>query len=64
MSGGWTSKLYLVIGSVLLVGYLASEARGMVYTGTDTKSAIPKGAKSSRGYRSHSFWFIGYHGGK
>lgn len=62
--GGLLSKLYWVVGSSLLAFYLISETRGVVYAGTDTRSAVPVEAKSRRGYRTHSFWFIGYRGGK
>jgi hypothetical protein len=57
--------LYLVFGALLLVFYLYSETRGLIYTSTDEKSAIPAGAAgSARGYRTHGFWFVGHHGGK
>ncbi len=59
------SKLYWVIGSALLALYFYTESRGIVYASTDTKSTIPKEARSRGGARSHGFWYVGgYRGGK
>ena len=60
-----STTIYLFFAAGILGFYLFSETRGLVYASTDTKTTIPAGAsKSRRSYRSHSFWFVGYRGGK
>jgi len=62
MSGFWP-KLYLLAGPLILVSYLYTETRGVVFGGADARQALPAEAKS-KGYRSPGFWFVGYQGGK
>ena len=61
---GLGSKKYLLVGVLVLATYLITESRGMVFSSADTKQTIPVGARSQKGYRTHGFWFVGYHGGK
>ena len=61
---GFGSKLYLLVGVAILTFYLITESRGVVFWSADTTRTIPAGARSQKGYRSHGFWFVGYHGGK
>jgi len=58
------TKFYGICGGLLVAGYVYSEWRGVSFSSNSTTRAIPKAAKSSRGYRSPGFWFVGYHGGK
>jgi hypothetical protein len=60
------SKLYLLAGGALLVGYLAIETRGMVFSGTDSKPSLYSGGGGSggRGGGGVIFWGSGYRGGK
>jgi hypothetical protein len=57
------SKLYLIAGGALLIGYLAMETRGLVFSGTDTKPSIYSGG-GGRGGGGAVFWGTGYRGGK
>ena len=61
---GLAAKIYLVAGTFILVTYLITESRGVVFSSADTKQMVPVGARSQKGYRTHGFWFVGYHGGK
>lgn len=72
MSGA-LAKIYLLAGGALMVGYLAMETRGVVFSGTDSKPAIyssrgRRGGRSStrrgRGGGGVFFWGSGYRGGK
>lgn len=58
------TKLYMLAGAAVLAGYLVTETRGVVFGSSDKKATLPAEARSTRGYRTHGFWFIGYHGGK
>jgi hypothetical protein len=59
------SKLYLIAGGVLLIGYLGIETRGMVFSATDAKPSIHRGGGGSgRGGGGVVFWGTGYRGGK
>ena len=64
MFSSLAGKLYLVAGACVLAFYMYTETRGVVFGSADTKRSVPPEAKSSRGYRTHGFWFVGYHGGK
>jgi hypothetical protein len=64
---GTFAKIYLVVGSIILLGYLTAEARGMVFSGTDLQDRVASsGGGGSRTGRSTGGvgWFGGYHGGK
>ena len=66
------SKLYLLAGGVLMVGYLSVEARGVVFSGTDSKPGVRSASsrrsggsgRRRRGGGSTFFWGSGYRGGK
>lgn len=56
--------LYLILGGGGLVVYAAATASGWEPT-HEPRRTIPADVRSSPGgYRSHHFWFRGYHGGK
>lgn len=57
-------RLYLLLGTLLLLGYAGVELTG--WEGTSTaRQTIPMSVRSSPGgYRSYHFWHSGYHGGK
>ena len=57
------SKLYLIAGAALLCGYLGIEARGMVFSGTDSKPSLYTGGGGGSG-GGGVFWGTGYRGGK
>ena len=49
----------LVLGGYTALGISQRELR------EDTRDTIPASVRSSPGgYRSYSFWYVGYHGGK
>lgn len=56
------SKFYLVVGLVVLVGYLVTESRGVVFWPPDVRSAIVPGARPSGGRTTG--YVGGYRGGK
>jgi hypothetical protein len=58
------AKLYLLAGGALLVGYLAIESRGVVFSGTDSKPSMVDGSRGGRGGGGTFFWGTGYRGGK
>lgn len=64
LGSGLFAKLYLAAGVALLGSYLYTETRGVVFGSSDERASLPAEARSSRGYRAHGFWFVGYHGGK
>ncbi len=57
------SKLYVLAGSALLIGYLAIESRGMIFAGTDSKPSLYTGRGGGRGGGT-VLWGTGYRGGK
>lgn len=68
--GGMFSKMYLVIGATVLFGYLVTEVRGTVFSGTDSRPTFSSGGRGGRsgGGRSGGggvfFFGSGYRGGK
>lgn len=67
--GGWFSKFYLAVGAATLLGYLAVETQGAVFTGTDARPTYdpsrPSGSGGGRSGGGGIFFFgSGYRGGK
>jgi hypothetical protein len=59
------SKLYALVGLALIVGYLAVETRGMIFSRTDTKPSRYDGSGGGGGGGGGAvFWGSGYRGGK
>ncbi len=67
------TKLYIIAGASMLLGYLVMESRGTIFASTDTKPRIynyssGSGYRSSgyrSGYRSGGvYWGSGYRSGK
>lgn len=61
----WTGRIYLVLVVFVLLGYAACESRGTVLASAEEKATLPPDMKATRGgYRTHTFWSVGYMGGK
>ena len=58
------SKLYLVLGSAVLLLYVAAAWSGWELTTSQRQVLPPDVRNSPGGYRSFHFWHSGYHGGK
>jgi hypothetical protein len=57
-------KLYLVIGSLVILFYGVASFQGWEF-GTSRREVVPADVRSSPGgYRSFHFWHSGFHGGK
>lgn len=58
------SLFYKVFAVSMLIGYGAVGLNGYELGGGD-KREIPQNVRqSATGWRSHHFWYVGYHGGK
>jgi hypothetical protein len=57
-------KVYIVLGSCLLLLYAAAAARGWEFGGDPQQKLPPDVRHSPGGYRSFHFWHSGYRGGK
>lgn len=58
-------SIYLAFAGLTLAGYVVTEQRGAVLATAEEKVPLPPDLKNNRGgYRSHSFWHVGYMGGK
>lgn len=58
------SKIYLVLGTGLLLLYAAAAWSGWELT-TARRQVLPADVRNSPGgYRAFHFWHSGYHGGK
>lgn len=58
------NKLYLTLGSLLLVGYSVMAFNGWEF-GDARREVIPREQlHAASGYRSSHFWYSGYRGGK
>jgi hypothetical protein len=67
--GGLFSKMYLAVGATVLFGYLVTEMRGTVFSGTDSRPSISAsksgGSGGGRPGGGGVFFFgSGYRGGK
>lgn len=61
----WTARFYLVGVVLLLLGYVSCETQGAVLASAEEKMSLPPDMKATRGgYRTHTFWSVGYQGGK
>ncbi|HWS52690.1 MAG TPA: hypothetical protein VN228_01075 [Pyrinomonadaceae bacterium] len=58
------SKLYLVIGGGLLLGYAVAAWAGWELSLSPRQQLPPDVRNSPGGYRSFHFWHSGYRGGK
>lgn len=59
------ASVYGIFGAALLVLYLLAESTGYVLFEPGERSAVPPEVRGARaGYRTHGFWYGGYHGGK
>jgi len=62
------TKIYWIIGPLILCGYLFAEARGIVVSGTDRPAGAyantTGGRRSPRGGGGFFFFGTGYRGGK
>ncbi len=59
---GWMAKFYMLVGGVVLLGYLVAESRGFVFWPSDVRSVIAPGARPAGG-RTGAY-VGGYRGGK
>jgi hypothetical protein len=58
------NKLYLTLGSLLLVGYTWVAFTGREF-GDESRQVIPAEQRNQPGgYRTSHFWIMGYRGGK
>ena len=58
------TRIYLVLGAVLLVGYIFVAYTGKEF-GDPERERVPADVRQSPGgYRSFHFWHSGFHGGK
>lgn len=68
MFSGLMAKIYLLLGTGLIVTYCTWEVRGVVFSGTDTRPSMSSGSSGGRSGRSGGggvfFWGSGYRGGK
>lgn len=61
----WTGRFYAVAVFLILGWYTACESRGTVFASAEETRSLPPDVKSTRGgYRTHTFWTVGYQGGK
>jgi hypothetical protein len=58
------SKLYLVLGAGLLLGYAVAAWAGWELSLAPRQQLPPDVRNSPGGYRSFHFWHSGYRGGK
>jgi hypothetical protein len=58
------SKLYLVLGTGVLLLYVVAAWSGWELTTAPRQVLPPDVRNSPGGYRSFHFWHSGYHGGK
>lgn len=58
-------RIYLIFAALLLAGYVVTETRGVVFASAVDPQPLPPEVRSSKnGYRTHTFWHVGYTGGK
>jgi hypothetical protein len=58
------TKLYIVLGSVLIALYMDTMLMGWEW-GDEQRQVLPASVRQSPGgYRSFHFWHSGFHGGK
>jgi hypothetical protein len=58
------SKVYLIIGIMIIAGYGVVAFSGMEF-GDAKRQVVPADVRQSPGgYRSFHFWHLGYRGGK
>ena len=58
------SKLYLVLGIIIIAGYAAIALSGKEF-GDPERQKVPADVRQSPGgYRSYHVWYSGYRGGK
>jgi hypothetical protein len=58
------TKIYIVLGSLLIAGYLGITLSGWEW-GSEDRQVLPASVRQSPGgYRSFHFWHSGVHGGK
>lgn len=58
------AKIYAVIGSALLAGFIGMSASGWEPAAAEQKVLPPSVRQSPGGYRSFHFWHSGFRGGK
>lgn len=58
------SKIYLVIGVVILALYALVALSGREFGDPERQRAPADVRQSPGGYRSFHFWYVGYRGGK
>jgi len=65
MRADWGTRIYMAVATVVLLGYAACETRGTVFASAEEKMPLPPDVRSTHGgYRTHTFWHVGYLGGK
>ena len=58
------TKLYLIIGAIVIAGYGLIAFTGKEF-GDPERQRVPADVRQSPGgYRSYHFWHLGLHGGK